>query len=426
MSKIKYYLVGGAVRDGLLNYPSTEKDWVVTGAREKDMLNDGFNKVGKDFPVFLHPITKEEYALARTERKSGHGYHGFDVHAEPSVTLEEDLSRRDLTINAMALDENGQLVDPFSGKADLKKKKLRHISTAFAEDPVRILRVARFAARYHHLGFSVADETIALMQQMVTEGEVEHLVAERVWQETHKALTERDPQVFISVLRETGALKVIMPEIDVLFGIPNPPQWHPEVDTGIHSLMVLEQAAKLTELPLVRFASLCHDLGKGVTPEKFWPKHRGHEEAGVKVIKRLCERLKPPKEYIHLACLGSRFHLHAHKAFELKPSTLLKLFQAFDLFRRPELFSYYLDICEADYRGRGGFEKFQYPQRKYMAQIAQKVASVTTEGMIAKGLSGKEIGSALNNKRLQSIKRIKANFGDKSDDEFSLLGQYKK
>jgi len=412
MSNRKDYLVGGAVRDGLLDYPYSEKDWVVTGASAEDMLNDGFIKVGKDFPVFLHPQSKEEYALARTERKSGHGYHGFEIHADPSVTLEEDLSRRDLTINAMALDEDGQLFDPFNGSADLKKKKLRHISPAFAEDPVRVLRVARFAARYHHLGFSVADETMALMQQMVTDGEVNHLVAERVWQEMVKALTEKNPQIFISVLRDAGALKVIMPEIDVLFGIPNPVQWHPEIDTGIHTLMVLEQAAKLTDLPLVRFAALCHDLGKGVTAEKFWPKHRGHEEAGVNVIKRLCARLKTPKEFTHLACLGSRYHLHAHKAFELKPTTLLKLFQAFDLFRRPELFSYYLDICEADYRGRGGFEGFQYPQRKYLAEIAQKVASKKLVTMIEEGLSGKEIGDALNKKRIQSITEVKQQFRD--------------
>ncbi|MCP4272670.1 MAG: multifunctional CCA addition/repair protein [Gammaproteobacteria bacterium] len=412
MSNRKYYLVGGAVRDGLLDYPYSEKDWVVTGVCEKEMLNDGFKKVGKDFPVFLHPETKEEYALARTERKSGHGYHGFEVNAEPSVTLEDDLSRRDLTINAMALDENDQLIDPFNGSTDLKNKKLRHISPAFAEDPVRVLRVARFAARYHHLGFSIADETITLMQQMVTEGEVEHLVAERVWQEMHKALTEKNPQVFISVLREIGALKVIMPEIDVLFGIPNPIQWHPEIDTGIHSLMVLKQAAKLTELPLVRFAALCHDLGKGVTPEKFWPKHRGHEEAGVNVIKRLCARLKPPKEFTNLACLGSRYHLHAHKAFELKPSTLLKLFQAFDLFRRPELFSYYLDICEADYRGRGGFDKYHYPQRKYLTELALKVAYVKLEAIIERELTGKEIGNALNKKRIQLITDVKLQFRD--------------
>jgi len=328
MSTIKTYLVGGAVRDEMLGYPFSEKDWVVTGTTVENMLEQGYRKVGKDFPVFLHPKTNEEYALARTERKSGHGYHGFEIHAEPSVTLEEDLARRDLTINAMAQDENGNLIDPFNGAGDLEDKILRHVSPAFSEDPVRVLRVARFAARYHHLGFTIADETISLIRSMVEGGEIAHLVAERVWQEMYKALAEKHPQAFFHVLRETGALKVILPEVDVLYGIPNPPQWHPEIDTGIHTMMVLEQATKLSALPLVRFAALCHDLGKGVTPEKFWPKHRGHEETGVRIIKAVCRRMRIPKEFEHLACLGSRYHLHAHKAFELRPETIFKLLEA--------------------------------------------------------------------------------------------------
>ena len=408
-NKAKTYLVGGAVRDELLDYPFHEKDWVVTGSSVNEMLKQGFQQVGKDFPVFLHPKTKEEYALARTERKSAPGYHGFDIHADPSVTLEQDLSRRDLTINAIAKDEQGQLVDPYHGKQDIENKILRHVSEAFAEDPVRILRVARFSARYHHLGFKIADETMQLMKDMVSAGEVKHLVAERVWQEMERALSEQNPSIFIQVLRDVGALKVLLPEIDVLFGIPNPEQWHPEIDTGIHSLMVLEQASLLTQSPLVRFAALCHDLGKGLTPKQYWPKHRGHEETGVKVVKRLCERLKTPKEYRELACLGSRYHLHAHKVLELKPSTLLKLFEAFDLFRRPERFVYYLDICEADFRGRTGFEKFNYPQREYFEKIAANVLTVSNKS-VDPSISGKAFGEAIRNLRIESIAKTKKQF----------------
>ncbi len=412
MSRIKKYLVGGAVRDDLLGYPHSERDWVVTGASVNDMLKKGYKKVGKDFPVFLHPKTSEEYALARTERKSGHGYYGFEVFAEPTVTLEEDLSRRDLTINAMARDRDKNLIDPFNGARDIKDKVLRHVSPAFSEDPVRILRIARFAARYHHLNFKVAHKTMQLMQQMVKDGEVEHLVAERVWQEIHKALTEKDPHIFFDILRQTGALKVILPEIDVLYGIPNPMQWHPEIDTGIHTMMVLHQAAKLSPLPLVRFAALCHDLGKGITPKELWPKHKGHEESGVDIIKGLCLRLKIPKEFQHLAILGSRYHLHAHKAFELRAGTLYKLFTAFDLFRRPELFSYYLDICEADFRGRDGFEKFQYPQRHYLEKISSDVAAISAQDLMAKGLSGKALGEALKQSRIQLITSRKKQLKD--------------
>jgi len=407
MNKVRTYLVGGAVRDKIMGYPFNEKDWVVTGSTVKDMLNSGFQQVGKDFPVFLHPKTKEEYALARTERKSGHGYHGFDVHAEPSVTLEQDLSRRDLTINAIAEDENGELIDPFNGAKDIEKKILRHVSTAFAEDPLRILRLARFAARYHHLGFKIANETLLLMKQMVANGEVEHLVAERVWQEMVRALSEKNPEIFFQVLRDVGALKVLLPEIDVLFGIPNPEQWHPEIDTGIHTLMVLQQAALLSPLPLVRFAAVCHDLGKGRTAKQYWPKHHGHEETGVKVIKKLCGRLKLPKEFQELACLGSRYHLHAHKAWELKSQTLLKLFEAFDLFRRPERFNYFLDICEADFRGRGGFEKFAYPQRAFLEQAAANVSKVSITSIVDKSLVGKELGMALRQLRIHSITETK-------------------
>lgn len=409
VNSVKTYLVGGAVRDELLGYPFSEKDWVVTGSSVSEMLKQGFQQVGKDFPVFLHPQTKDEHALARTERKSAPGYHGFDVHADPSVTLEQDLSRRDLTINAIAKDEQGQLVDPYHGKQDIENRILRHVSEAFLEDPVRILRVARFSARYHHLGFKIADETMQLMRDMVSAGEVKHLVAERVWQEMDRALSEKNPSIFIQVLRDVGALKVLLPEIDVLFGIPNPEQWHPEIDTGIHSLMVLEQASLLTQSPMVRFAALCHDLGKGLTPKQYWPKHRGHEETGVKVVKKLCERLKTPKEYRELACLGSRYHLHAHKVLELRPKTLLKLFEAFDLFRRPERFVHYLDICEADFRGRTGFEKFNYPQREYFEKIVANVVTVSNKS-IDPSISGKAFGEAIRNLRIESIANTKKQF----------------
>lgn len=408
---MKKYLVGGAVRDKLLKYPFSERDWVVTGATVEEMLALGYQQVGKDFPVFLHPKTKEEYALARTERKSGHGYHGFQVYAEPSVTLEQDLSRRDLTINAIAEDEDGGIIDPFHGVDDIENRILRHVSDAFVEDPLRILRVARFAARYHHLGFQVADETLALMQQIVSEGEVEHLVAERVWQEMVKALSEKHPTVFFDVLRKVGALKVLLPEIDILFGIPNPEKWHPEIDTGIHSMMVLEQAAKLSPLPLVRFAALCHDLGKGTTPAKYWPKHRGHEEAGVKVINKLCNRLKIPKEFRELACLGSRYHLHSHKARELRPQTLLKLMEAFDIYRRPERFGYFMDISEADSRGRTGYEDMHYPQREFLGKALSAVTSITVQSLDDPELSGKAIGEALRSARLDALTKLKAREG---------------
>jgi len=383
------YLVGGAVRDRLLNYPFFEKDWVITGATVKEMLDAGYQQVGKDFPVFLHPKTKDEHALARTERKSGHGYHGFDIEANPEVTLEQDLSRRDLTINAIAEDAQGHIIDPFNGVTDIKNRVLRHVSIAFVEDPLRILRVARFAARYHHLGFTIAEETLLLMRQIVADGEANHLVAERVWQEMVRALSEKNPAVFFEVLQQVGALKVLLPEIDVLFGIPNPANWHPEIDTGIHSMMVLEQAAKLSPLPLVRFAALCHDLGKGVTEEKYWPKHRGHEEAGVKVINKLCQRLKIPREFRELACLGSRYHLHSHKAFELKAQTLLKMMEAFDIFRRPERFGYFLDISEADSRGRTGFEDLTYIQREYLESAMAVVLKVTVKSLDDPSLNGK-------------------------------------
>lgn len=402
------YLVGGAVRDELLGYPFSERDWVVVGATPKDLLNQGYQQVGKDFPVFLHPKTKEEYALARTERKSGSGYHGFETDYDPSVTLVDDLYRRDLTINAIAKSANGTLVDPFNGERDIKNKVLRHVSEAFSEDPLRLLRVARFAARYHHLGFTVAQETLTLMHDITASGELDDLTPERVWKETESALGEQSPQVYFSILRETGALRVLFPEIDVLYGIPNPEQWHPEIDTGIHTMMVLEQSARLSERPEVRFAALCHDLGKGITPEHLWPKHRGHEKAGVKLINKLTKRLKVPNKYRDLACLASEYHLHSHKAFELRPDTILRLLQAFDLFRRPERFDYFLDVCEADFRGRTGFASKDYPQRPYFEAIAAACRDITYDQAIIQSLEGKARGNYIHSVRVDVIAAVKS------------------
>ncbi|MGD8803684.1 MAG: multifunctional CCA addition/repair protein, partial [Gammaproteobacteria bacterium] len=335
---MKTFLVGGAVRDELLGYPHKEKDWVVVGATAEEMLAAGFQQVGKDFPVFLHPQTKQEYALARTERKTSPGYKGFTVHATPDVTLEEDLLRRDLTINAIAKDASGKLIDPFNGLQDIHDRMLRHVSSAFTEDPVRILRVARFAARYQHLGFIVADETMQLMQQMVADGEVDALVPERVWQEMEKALGERSPSRFIEVLRDCGALERILPEVNALFGVPQPEEHHPEIDTGIHTLMVLQQACRLSDDTEVRFAALMHDLGKGTTPESEWPHHLEHEARGAAIVIEVCKRLRIPNEYRDLAERTARFHLHYHRALELKPTTIVRTLERLDAFRKPQRF----------------------------------------------------------------------------------------
>ncbi|MEE9345022.1 MAG: multifunctional CCA addition/repair protein, partial [Methylococcales bacterium] len=320
---MKTYLVGGAVRDQLLNYPVHERDWVIVGATVDDMLAQGFRPVGKDFPVFLHPQTNEEYALARTERKTAPGYKGFAIHADTDVTLEQDLLRRDLTINAIAEDDTGRLFDPYGGQQDLETLLLRHVSDAFMEDPVRILRVARFAARYAHLGFKVADETMELMRKMTARGEVDALVAERVWAELVKALAERTPTQFFQVLRDCNALQRLFPELDALFGVPQPPQYHPEVDTGIHTLMALEQAAKLSSDPLVRFAALMHDIGKGLTPAEMLPGHHGHEQAGAELFTKVAQRLRIPDQYKRLTSQVIRYHTRCHRAFELKASTLV-------------------------------------------------------------------------------------------------------
>lgn len=400
---MKIYLVGGAVRDQLLNYPVKEKDWVVVGATVDEMLRLGYQQVGKDFPVFLHPDTKDEHALARTERNTSPGYKGFEVHASPDVTLEEDLIRRDLTINAIAQDEAGNIVDPYNGQADLKSKKLRHVSPAFCEDPVRILRVARFAARYAHLDFTVADETIQIMKDMVANGEADALVAERVWQEFNKALGERNPEVFIETLRCCNALKIILPEIDALFGVPQPEQHHPEIDTGIHTLMVLQQAAKLSSKTATRFAALCHDLGKALTPKEHWPSHHGHEAKGIKPVQQLCKRLRIPNEFKELAVITAEFHLHVHRAFEIKKTTLLKTIEKLDGMRKPERYEEFLVACTADIRGRTGYENYAYPQADYFRHALQIIKNVDIQPLKDAGLQGKEMATAIHMARQSAL-----------------------
>lgn len=401
------YLVGGAVRDKRLGYPYSERDWVVVGARPEEMEAQGFTPVGKDFPVFLHPKTREEYALARTERKTAPGYTGFQFHTAPDVSLEEDLARRDLTINAMAEDRDGNLVDPYGGAKDLENKTLRHVSPAFVEDPVRVLRVARFAARYHHLGFTIAEETLALMRQMVDSGEVDHLVPERVWKEMEKSLGERHPDVFVQSLRDCGALAKILPEVDALFGVPQPEQHHPEIDTGVHCLMVLQQAAVLSNAIPVRFAALVHDLGKGTTPQEEWPRHIGHEKRTLPLLDTLCERIAAPKEHKRLARLVAEYHTHCHRALELKPTTLLKVMKAADAFRKPEQFDSYLLCCEADARGRTGLEQRDYPQADYMRTALRACQAIDNREIADQGFTGKAFGEALDRERLARLQALK-------------------
>lgn len=400
------YLVGGAVRDKLLGLPQRERDWVVVGGTPDALLAQGYKPVGKDFPVFLHPQTQEEYALARTERKTGKGYYGFECYAAPDVTLEEDLSRRDLTINAMAATEQGDIIDPFNGQQDLKNKILRHVSPAFSEDPVRILRVARFAARFAPLGFTVAPATLDLMRSMVESGEVDALVAERVWQEMHRALGEVDPTHFFLVLRACGALQRIWPALDKLWGIPQPEQHHPEIDTGVHVMMVLHIASKLSSDRLIRFAALCHDLGKGESSPETWPSHRGHEDRGVSLIQAFCKRYRVPKAYGDLAKLVSRFHLHCHRVFELKSTTLLKTLERLDAFRQPKRFEKFLIACEADAKGRTGREEISYPQAARMREALQVAKAVRIQPLIDAGLAGAALGVRLHQQRARAIENI--------------------
>lgn len=409
--KLDIYLVGGAVRDQLLGLPVKEKDWVVVGSTPEEMLALGFRQVGKDFPVFLHPETHEEYALARTERKTGRGYTQFVCYAAPDVPLEEDLKRRDLTINAIAKKPNGDLIDPYDGQKDLANKLLRHVSEAFVEDPVRILRTARFAARFSYLGFTVADETMILLSQMVQNGEVNALVAERVWQELSLALQEKNPEVFFTLLRNCGALKIIFPELDQLFGVPNPVKWHPEVDTGIHTLLVLQAACRLSQEPEVRFAALVHDLGKGVTPQNKWPQHIGHEKAGVVLIKALCARYKVPKNYTNLALLVARYHGLCHKALILKPTTLVKFLRKMDAFRKPRQFEQFLTACEADCQGRSGYEEQRYPQAHFLKQLLIAIKKVDIKPLVERGLPPEELKMAIYKAQVGAAKKFMGIYG---------------
>ncbi|MBV9727239.1 MAG: multifunctional CCA addition/repair protein [Gammaproteobacteria bacterium] len=405
---MRVYLVGGAVRDRLLGLAVRERDWVVVGATPEELVRLGYEPVGREFPVFLHPTTREEYALARQERKVGPGYRGFTTQFAPNVTLEEDLRRRDLTINAMAQDESGTLIDPYGGRADLEARRLRHVSEAFIEDPVRILRVARFAARFAPLGFRVADETLALMRRITESGEVRTLVPERVWQETERALGEAHPEVFFEVLRACGALAVIYPEIDALFGVPQPPRWHPEIDTGLHVMLALRYAARRAASSAVRFAVLTHDLGKAQTPRSEWPSHHGHEEFGVPLINELCDRLKVPNGHRELAVLAARHHTLVHRALELRPATLLTLLENCDAFRRPERFGELLLACEADARGRTGREEAPYPQVDYLRQALAAAARVTLTESERGELEGVEIGAELRRRRLAAVTEVKS------------------
>ena len=401
---MKTYLVGGAVRDRLLGRAVADRDHVVVGSTPEAMLAAGFQPDGKDFPVFLHPETHEEYALARTERKSGRGYHGFSVVADPSVTLEDDLARRDLTINAMAEDADGRLVDPYGGARDLEARVLRHVSPAFVEDPVRVLRVARFLARYAPLGFTIASETLDLMRTMVIDGEVDHLVPERVWAETRKALAEPRPSAFLQALRGCGALRVLFPEVDALYGVPQRAEYHPEVDTGVHVEMVVDMAARLAPGDdLVGWCALVHDLGKALTPVDELPRHLMHEERGIAPVHAISQRLRVPLEHATLAELCCRLHLLAHRAAELKPSTVLGLFEKLDAFRKPQRVTQFLTVCEADKRGRLGLAESDYPQGALLRAAFAAACTVKATPFVAAGLEGPAIAEAMRKERIRAI-----------------------
>ncbi|MDY4335143.1 multifunctional CCA addition/repair protein [Pectobacterium brasiliense] len=411
---MKIYLVGGAVRDSLLGLPVTEKDWVVVGATPENLLEQGYQQVGKDFPVFLHPVSRDEYALARTERKSGKGYTGFVCHAAPDVTLEQDLLRRDLTINAIARTERGDLIDPYHGRRDLENRVLRHVSDAFSEDPLRVLRVARFAARFAHLGFQIAEETMALMQKMAHEGELAYLTPERVWKETEKALGTSSPDVYFQVLRDCGALTVLFPEIDNLYGVPAPAKWHPEIDTGIHTMMTVAMAARLSPEIDVRFATLCHDLGKGLTPPELWPRHHGHGPAGVKLVEALCQRLRVPNPIRDLAKLVAEYHDLVHTVQVLQPKTLLKLFDAIDVWRKPQRLEQLALTSEADARGRAGFEETPYPQGDYLREAFRVASQVSSADVVADGFKGIDVRNELARRRIHALADWKAQQPDSS------------
>lgn len=402
---MKTYLVGGAVRDALLNLPVKDKDWVVVGATPEAMLSEGYEQVGRDFPVFLHPVTHEEYALARTERKNGSGYTGFVCYSAPDVTLEQDLARRDLTVNAIAQDENGNLVDPYHGREDIQQRQLRHVSAAFNEDPLRVLRVARFAARFAHLGFSVADETLALMRSMAASGELDTLTPERVWKETERALQTHSPQVYFQVLRDCGALAVLFPELDNLYGVPAPAKWHPEIDTGVHTLMTLAIAAQLSDDVAVRFATLFHDVGKALTPPEKWPSHHGHGLAGVPLVAGVCQRLRVPNAIRDLALLVTEFHDVVHTISRQPAEALVALFDRLDAWRKPQRIEQIALTSEADARGRTGFENNAYPQGDYLRQAYDIVLNVSTKEVVAAGYKGAEVREELTRRRVAALGR---------------------
>jgi tRNA nucleotidyltransferase (CCA-adding enzyme) len=404
---MQVYLVGGAVRDEQLGIPVKERDWCVVGATPDELLALGYKPVGKDFPVFLHPETNEECALARTERKTAVGYHGFAFNTDPNVTIEEDLSRRDLTMNAIAKDADGNLIDPFGGLNDVAHGIIRHVSDAFAEDPVRILRAAKFAARFAKHGFRIAPETRDLMRQMVAAGEAEALVPDRVWKETEAALAGPDPRVFFEALRACRALQALYPEINALFGVPQPPQWHPEVDTGLHTMMVLEQASELSTDVAVRFAALVHDLGKATTKQEDWPSHPGHELRGKDIIMAMSKRLPLPRACRDLGTLASEFHTHCHRASELRDKTIVKVLERTDAFRRPERFEQFLLACKADARGRTGFESSEYPQADLLRQSFAAAAAVDSASIAAQHAAA-DIPDAIRRARIAAVKASRA------------------
>lgn len=409
------HLVGGAVRDRLLGLAVRERDFVVVGATPEELRRRGFRQVGRDFPVFLHPLSKDEYALARTERKTAPGYRGFAVHADPEVTLEDDLRRRDLTVNALAEASDGTLIDPFGGLRDLRERVLRHISPAFAEDPVRILRVARFAARYAGLGFRVADETLELMRAMTAAGEVDALVPERVWAELSKALAEPRPSPFFEVLRACGALARLIPELDRLWGVPQPEKWHPEIDTGVHVMMVVDMAARMSPELDVRFAALCHDLGKGATPPEIWPSHRGHEERSVALLEDVCDRFRVPQRTRELARIVARYHGLVHTVDELRPATVLDLLEGADAFRRPERFGQMVLACEADFRGRTGYAERPYPQGVQLIRLQAAAAAVDVRSIAAAASEPRLIQAHIRQARVAAIRAAQAGSGPSDD-----------
>ncbi|GKX56893.1 multifunctional CCA protein [Leminorella grimontii] len=401
---MKTYLVGGAVRDALLGLPVHERDWVVVGATPEQMLALGYQQVGKDFPVFLHPDTHDEHALARTERKTGAGYTGFSCYSAPDVTLEQDLLRRDLTINAIAQDADGALIDPYHGERDIEQRVLRHVSLAFREDPVRVLRAARFAARFAPLGFTIAPETLQLMKEIVDAGEIAHLTPERVWKETEKALKTDAPQTFFQTLRDCGALAVLFPELDALFGVPAPEKWHPEIDTGVHVLMVLEMAARLSKDVDVRFSALLHDVGKGLTPPNLWPHHPGHGTAGIRLVEDICQRYRIPNATRELARLVSEFHDRVHTVYRLSPEALLELFDTVDVWRKPQRLEQLLLVSEADYRGRTGWQEKPYPQANYLNEAYRVACAVSVKEIVAAGFSGIAIKDELTQRRIAALR----------------------